>query len=97
LGNQAAFFCCDPNGKFAIAQMPNDAAAEKARSAEHGDGARLVGAVPEAESAIAPSNSSSVVLNCMIAPRMTGCFEPLLAGSREQRSSETEFVAIGVN
>jgi hypothetical protein len=48
--------------------MPNDAAAEKARSAEHGDGARLVGAVPEAESAIAPSNSSSVVLNCMIAP-----------------------------
>src|SRR6476659_9422436 len=31
----------DPDGKFAIAQMPNDAAAEKAGSAEHGDGATV--------------------------------------------------------
>jgi hypothetical protein len=29
----------DPNGKSAIAQMPNDPAAEKASSAEHSDGA----------------------------------------------------------
>ncbi len=27
----------DPDGKFAIAQMPNDAVAEKTGSAEHGD------------------------------------------------------------
>src|SRR5437870_6712113 len=77
------------------------------------DGAGVVCAVPEAGSAIAPSSSSPVVLNCMIASQvqriigapyalptplgMTGRFELLLAGSREQRPSETEFVAIGVN
>jgi hypothetical protein len=31
----------DPNGKSARAQMPNDAAADKAGSAEHGDGATV--------------------------------------------------------
>jgi len=57
--------------------------------------------------------SSPVVLNCMIASQvqriigapyalpaphgMAGRFEPLLDGNREQRPSETEFVAIGVN
>src|SRR6266481_9888739 len=70
-------------------------------------------AVPEAGSAIAPSNSSPVVLKCMIASQvqriigapyalpallgMAGRFEVLLDGNREQRPSETEFVAIGVN
>src|SRR5206468_11589525 len=76
------------------------------------DGAGAVCAVPEAGKAIAPSNSSPVVLNCMIASQvqriigapyalptplgMTGRFE-LLDGNREQRPSETEFVAVGVN
>src|SRR5258705_8575307 len=76
-------------------------------------GAAVVCAAPEAGSAITPSNSSPVVLNCMIAsqvPRiigapyalpaplgMAGRFELLLEGNREQRPSETEFVAIGVN
>src|SRR6267142_3159354 len=75
-------------------------------------GAGVVCAVPEAGSAIAPSNSSPVVLNCMIASQvqriigapyalpaplgMAGRFELLLDGNREQRPSETEFVAIGV-
>jgi hypothetical protein len=73
----------------------------------------VVCAVPEAGSAIAPSNSSPVVLNCMIASQvqriigapyalraplgMPGRFELLLDGNREQRPSETEFVAVGVN
>src|SRR6185295_17990404 len=72
-------------------------------------GAAVVCAAPEAGSAIAPSNSSPVVLNCMIASQvqriigapyalpapigMAGRFELLLAGSREQKPSETEFVA----
>src|SRR6266699_1595929 len=76
------------------------------------DGAGVVCAVPEAGSAIAPSNSSPVVLNCMIASQvqriiqapyalpaplgMAGRFELLLDGNREQRPSETEFVAVGV-
>src|SRR5882672_10897734 len=76
------------------------------------DGAGVVCAAPEAGSAIAPSNSSPDVLNCMIASQvqriigapyalpaplgMAGRFELLLDGNREQRSSETEFVAIGV-
>src|SRR5712671_506870 len=75
-------------------------------------GAGVVCAVPEAGSAIAPSNSSPVVLNCMIASQvqqigaqnalpaplgMAGRFELLLDGNREQRPSETEFVAVGVN
>src|ERR1700716_4468644 len=76
-------------------------------------GAAVVCAAPEAGSAIAPSNSSPVVLNCMIASQvqriigapyalpaplgMAGRFELLLEGNREQRPRETEFVAIGVN
>jgi len=76
-------------------------------------GAGVVCAVPEAGSASAPSNSSPVVLNCMIASQvqriigalyalpaalgMSGRFELLLDRSREQRPSETEFVAVGVN
>src|SRR5882762_4465597 len=76
-------------------------------------GAEVVCAVPEAGSAIAPSNSSTVVLNCIIASQvqriigapyalpaplgMAGRFEMLLDGNREQRPSETEFVAVGVN
>src|SRR5712675_2257514 len=76
-------------------------------------GAAVVCAAPEAGSAIAPSNSSPVVLNCMIASQvqriiqapyalpaplgMAGRFELLLDGNREQRPSETEFVAVGVN
>src|ERR1700676_2155050 len=76
-------------------------------------GAGVVCAVPEAGSAIAPSNSSPVVLNCMIASQvqriirapyaltaplgMAGRFELLLDSDREQRPSETEFVAVGVN
>src|SRR5271166_5853271 len=74
-------------------------------------GVGVVGAVPEAGSAIAPSNSSPVVLNCMIASQvqrtigapyalpaplgMAGRFELLLDGNREQWSSETEFVTVG--
>src|SRR3981081_3985332 len=70
-------------------------------------------AAPQAGSGIAPSNSSPVVLNCMIASQvqriigapyalaaplgMAGRFELLLDGNREQRPSETEVVAIGVN
>src|SRR5207248_2870040 len=77
-----------------------------------GGGAGVVCAVPEAGSAIAPSNSSPVVLNCMIASQvqriigapyalpaplgMAGRLE-LLDGNQEQRPSETEFVAVGVN
>src|ERR1700694_4735081 len=76
-------------------------------------GAGVVCAVPEAGSAIAPSNSSPVVLNRMIASQvqriigapyalpaplgMAGRFELLLDGNREQRPSETEGVAVGVN
>src|SRR5258705_13281251 len=76
-------------------------------------GAEVVCAAPEAGSAIAPSNNSPVVLNCMIASQvqriigapyalptplgMAGRFELLLDGNREQRSSETEFVVVGVN
>src|SRR6202051_5403243 len=76
-------------------------------------GAGVVCAVPEAPSAIAPSNSSPVVLNRMIASQvqriigapyalpaplgMVGRFELLLDGTREQRPSETEFVAVRVN
>src|ERR1700731_2981531 len=76
-------------------------------------GAGGVCAVPAAGSAIAPSNSSPVILNCMIASQvkrmigppsapppllgMAGCFEPLLDSDREQRPGETEFVAVGVN
>src|SRR6202795_695192 len=76
-------------------------------------GAAVVCAAPEAGSAIAPSNSSPVVLNCMIASQvqriigapyalpaplgMAGRFEMLLDRNREQRPSETEFVAVGVN
>src|ERR1700680_3023716 len=76
-------------------------------------GAGVVCAVPEAGSAIAPSNSSPVVLNCMIAsqvqriigapyalpaPLGMACrLDLLLDGNREQRPNETEFVAVGVN
>src|SRR6266567_8800909 len=75
-------------------------------------GGGVVCAVPEAGSAITPTNSSPVVLNCMIAsqvqriigapyalpapPGMAGCFELLLDGTREQRPSEAKFVAVGV-
>src|SRR6202795_1954406 len=75
-------------------------------------GAAVVCAAPEAGSAIAPSNSSPVVLNCMIASQvqriigapytlpaplgMAGRFELLLDGNPEQRPSEAEFVAVGV-
>src|SRR5712675_1326903 len=68
-------------------------------------GAGVVCAVPETGSAIAPSNNSPVVLNCMIASQvqriirapyalpaalgMAGRFGPLLDGNREQRPSET--------
>ena len=66
---------------------------------------------PESGSAIAPSNSSPVVLNCMIASQVQRIIGAptlsqrllewqaavLLGGNREQRPSETEFVAIGVN
>src|SRR5260370_26077411 len=78
-----------------------------------GGGAAVVCAAPEAGSAIAPSNSSPVVLNCMIASQvqriigaryalpaplgMAGRFELLLDGNREQGPRETEFVAVGVN
>jgi hypothetical protein len=34
---------CNPNGKPALAQMSADAAAQKAGSAEHGDGALVLG------------------------------------------------------
>src|ERR1700680_861406 len=76
-------------------------------------GAGVVCAVPEAGSAIAPSNSSPVVLNCMIASQVqriigapyalpapvgtAGSFELLLDENREQRPSKTEFVAVGIN
>src|SRR5258708_12543625 len=76
-------------------------------------GVGVVCAVAETGSAIAPSNNSPVVLNCMIASQvqriiqapyalpaplgMAGRFELLLDGNREQRPSETEFVAVGVN
>src|SRR5882724_700158 len=76
-------------------------------------GAAVVCAAAEAGSAIALSNSSPVVLNCMTASRvqrvigapyalpaplgMAGRFELLLDRRREQRPSETEFVAVGVN
>src|ERR1700716_2609240 len=76
-------------------------------------GAGVVCAVPEAGSAIAPSNSSAVVLNCMIASQvqritgapyalpaplgMAGRFGRSMGRNREQRASETEFVAVGVN
>src|SRR5262245_20607635 len=75
-------------------------------------GAGVVCAAPAAGSAIAPSNSSPVALNCMIASQvqrmfeapyalpaplgMSGRFELLLDGNRKQRPSETEFVAVGV-
>src|SRR5712671_4421564 len=75
-------------------------------------GAAVVCAAPEAGSAIAPSNSSPVVLNCMIASQvqriigapyalpapvgMAGRFELLLDGNRQQRPGETKFVAVGV-
>src|SRR5438045_4696291 len=75
-------------------------------------GGGVVCAVPVAGSAIAPSNSSPVVLNCMIASQVQRMFEPpyafpatagmqiasifLLDGNREQWPSETEFVAVGV-
>ena len=75
-------------------------------------GAGVVCAVPGAGSAIATSNSSPVVVNCMIASQvqriigapyafpaplgMSGRFELLLDGNWEQRPSETEFVAVGV-
>src|ERR1700730_5328713 len=68
-------------------------------------------AVPAAGSTLTPSNSSPVVLNCMIASQvqriigtryalpaplgMAGRFELLLDGNREQRPSETEFVTVG--
>src|ERR1700736_752905 len=74
-------------------------------------GAGMVCAVPEAGSAIAPSNSSPVMLNSMTASQvqriigapyalpaslgMAGRLDLLLDGSREQRSSETEFVTVG--
>src|ERR1700682_2430289 len=69
-------------------------------------GAGVVCAVPEAGSAIAPSNSSPVVLNCMIASQvqriigapyalpaplgMAGRFQLLLDGNREQRAVESD-------
>src|ERR1700724_3331768 len=76
-------------------------------------GVGVVCAVAETGSAIAPSNNSPIVPNCMIASQvqriirapyalpapvgMAGRFELLLDGDREQRPSETEFVAVGVN
>src|ERR1700726_4778700 len=76
-------------------------------------GAGVVCAVPAAGSAIAPSNISPVILNCMIASQvkrmieapyplpplleMAGRFELLLDSDREQRRSETEFVAVRGN
>src|SRR5260370_19873902 len=75
-------------------------------------GAGVVCAVAEAGSAIAPSNSSPVVLKCMIASQvqriigapyalptplgMAGRFELLLDGNREQRPPEAAVVAIKV-
>src|SRR5713226_10068239 len=68
-------------------------------------GAGVVCAALEVGSAIAPSNNSPVVLNCMVASQvqriigepyahlaplgMAGRFELLLDGNREQRPSET--------
>src|SRR5258708_38012255 len=75
-------------------------------------GVGVVCAVAETGSAIAPSNNSPVVLNCMIASQvqriirapyalpaplgMAGRFGLLLDGDREQRPGGTEFVAVGV-
>src|ERR1700731_3781143 len=74
-------------------------------------GAGVVCAVPAAGRAIAPSNSSLIVLNCMIASQVqriirtpyalpaplgtAGRFELLLDRKREQRPAE--FVAVGVS
>src|SRR5258708_32154580 len=76
-------------------------------------GAGVVCAVAGAGSTITPSNHSPIVLNCMNASQvqriigapyalpaplgMAGRFEMLLDGNREQRPSETEFVAVGGN
>src|ERR1700688_688386 len=76
-------------------------------------GAGVVCAVPAAGSAIAPSNSSPVILNFMIASQVqriirtpyalpaplgtAGRFELLLDRNRQQRPSEAEFVAVGVS
>src|SRR5438874_1688955 len=76
-------------------------------------GAAVVCAAPETGSAIAPSNSNPVVLNCMIASQvqriigapyalpaplgMAGRLELLLDGIRVQKPSETELVAVGVD
>src|SRR5258708_39841019 len=73
--------------------------------------AGVVCAVPESGSAIAPSNSSPVVLNCMIASQvqriigapyslpapvgMSGRFDLLFDGNGEQRPIETEFLTVG--
>src|SRR4030081_1362316 len=70
-------------------------------------GGGLVCAVPEAGSAIAPSNSSPVVLNCMIASQvqriigvpyalpaplgMAGRFGLAIDGNREQRPRQSPF------
>src|SRR5882724_8776932 len=70
-------------------------------------GGVVVCAAPEAGSAIAPSNNSPVVLNCMIASQvqriigapyalpaplgMAGRFGPLLDGNREQRPRQSPF------
>src|SRR6266702_8131320 len=77
------------------------------------DGAGAVCAAPEVGSAIAPSNNSPVVLNCMIASQVQRIFgasyalpaphgiaghvDLLLDGNRQHRSSETEFVAVGIS
>src|ERR1700716_1424142 len=76
-------------------------------------GAAVVCAAPEAGSAIAPSNSSPVVLNCMIASQvqriigapyalptplgMAGAFALVWEGKRAATRGATQFVAIGVN
>src|SRR5258706_7408839 len=76
-------------------------------------GAGVVCAVPEAGSAIAPSNNSPVVLNCMIASQvqriigapyplpaplgMAGPFWLLFDGVREEMPSGTEIVGHWVN
>src|ERR1700730_15364871 len=76
-------------------------------------GAGVVCAVPAAGSTSAPSNSSPVDLNCMIASQvqrivrasyalpaplgMAGRFALLLDGNRELRTGQTGCVAVGVN
>src|ERR1700682_6116043 len=76
-------------------------------------GVGVVCAVREAGSAIAPSNNSPIVLNCMIASQvqrmirasyalpapvgMAGRFERLFDRDREQRPRETELLAGGGN